>query len=113
VGPGTTNNISAPNIEGNAAGVLTLTFDHPVTDLAFGVALCCAFPAGVTVDLSRTGNGHASQQLSLSATPDPSFPGGRFDYSGPPVQTVTIRFDPGLIRFVIDNLTFKSVGPAN
>lgn len=44
-GPGATNNINPPNIEGNASGVLHLTFDKPTTTFGFGVAQSVLFSA--------------------------------------------------------------------
>lgn len=42
-GPGVTNNIQAPNIEGTSAGVLRLEFDKPTRRFGFGVAQSSGF----------------------------------------------------------------------
>jgi hypothetical protein len=110
-GPGTTNNISAPNIEGNAAGVLTLTLDHPATTVGFGYALDTFTPQpnGVTVDLFGPGASGLRRVVSLNATNDPSFVGGRFNYAGPAVSRFSVEFaGAGALfpRFAIDNLTY-------
>ena len=110
VGPGTTNDINPPNIEGTAAGVLHLRFDHPTTEFGFGVALSTVISPqqnAVIVDLFRPGEGLLRQEVSLTETRDPLFVGGRFDYSGPAVLTVTIHFASGpFSRFAVDNVTY-------
>lgn len=108
-GPGNTNNITFPNIEGNAAGVLHLTFDVPTTKFGFGVAqstLLTPQPNSVIVHLNRPGVGLLRQEVPLTTTADPYFVGGRYDYDGPAVKTVTIQFSGPYTRFVLDNLTY-------
>jgi hypothetical protein len=109
-GPGTTNDINPPNIEGTAAGVLHLTFDVPTTQFDFGVALSTfASPQtdSVIVDLFRPGVGLLRQEVPLTTTSDPSFVGGRFEYNGPAVKTVTIHFSSGpFARFALDNVSY-------
>jgi len=105
-GPGVTNNIQAPNIEGSGLGVLRLRFKSPTTRVGFGAAQSTTLlPQSVTVDLYGPGSGLLRDELVLVATRDPSFVGGRFDYDGPAVTEVTIRFS-NATRFVIDNLTY-------
>jgi hypothetical protein len=109
-GPGITNNIVAPNMEGSAAGVLSLKFDHPTADFGFGVAQSTAVsPQSVIIDLFGPG-GVRRQELALDTTRDPNFVGGRFDYEGPAVRAVTIRFSGASARFVIDNVTYFLAG---
>jgi hypothetical protein len=118
-GPGITNNMSFPNIEGTSAGVLHLTFDVPTTDFGFGVARSITGPPSLTdsviIDLFRPGAGLLREELLLDPTPDPNFVGGRFDYEGPAVKTVTIAFrTPPVTRFAIDNVTyFRPPGQSN
>lgn len=110
-GPGVTNNIQAPNIEGTSAGVLTLTFDVPTANFGFGVAQSTALsPQSVMVDLFRPGNGTLRQELVLTATRDPNFVGGRFDYDGASVRIVTIRLNNPAPRFAVDNVTYFRPG---
>ena len=107
-GPGFTNNIDSPNIEGTSAGILHLTFDVPTTTFGFGVAQSTfASPQvqSVIIDLFRPGVGLIRDELFLDATSDPGFVGARFDYSGPAVKTVTIRHSGAFIRFALDNVT--------
>ena len=106
-GPGVTNNIQAPNIEGTGAGVLRLEFKSPTGRFGFGVAQSTAvLPQTVTVDLFGPGTGALRQEIVLSATRDPSFVGGRFEDDGPAVTEVTISFSSTLARFVVDNVTY-------
>ena len=109
-GPVNTNDIHAPNIEGNAGGVLHLRFDVPTTVFGFGVALSTRTspqPDSVIVDLYRPGAGLLRQELPLTTTDDPNYVGARFDYNGPAVRTATIQFASGrpFSRFALDNLT--------
>ena len=108
VGPGVTNNIQAPNIEGSAAGVLHLTFEVPTTKFGFGVAQSTlASPQSVVIDLFRPGAGLLRQEVPLVTTNDPGFVGARFDYDGPAVRTATISFPVGpYTRFAVDNVSY-------
>ena len=118
-GPGNTNDIQPPSIEGNAAGVLHLRFDVPTTEFSFGVALSTRTspqPDSVIIDLYRPGAGTLRQEVPLTATSDPNFVGGHFNYDGPAIRTATIQFANGqaLLRFAIDNVTyFRPPGQAN
>jgi hypothetical protein len=110
-GPGNTNDIHTPSIEGNAAGVLHLRFDVPTTEFGFGVALSTRTspqPDSVIIDLYRPGAGLLRQELPLTATSDPNYVGGHFDYNGPAVRTATIQFASGrsFSRFALDNVTY-------
>jgi hypothetical protein len=107
VGPGTTNNIEPPNIEGNAEGVLTMNFAHPTTIVGFGFALSTGTPQpnGVTVELFGPGRSGLRRVVPANAEPDPAFVGGRFNYRGPAISRVTVSF-AGSERFAIDNLTY-------
>ena len=105
-GPGVTNNIFAPNIEGPSAGVLHLTFDVPTTKFGFGVAQSTSSgPQTVIVNLYRPGVGLLREQVPLDITNDPGFVGGRYDYDGPAVKTVTIQFNATFPRFAVDNVS--------
>lgn len=113
-GPPPLNNVQVPSIQGESAGVLHLTFDVPTTTFGFGVAMSLFAPsdppAEVIVNLNRPGAGLLRQSIILEPTPDPTFLGGRFEYEGPAVKTVTISFraigasvSP---LFAIDNTTY-------
>lgn len=111
-GPGETNNINPPNMLGNTAGVLHLRFEVPTTEFGFGVAVGIATPHPegdiVIISLNRPGIGLLQEEVILEPNPDPFFPGGRFDYSGPAIRTVTIQFRTGSTRFAIDNVEYFS-----
>jgi hypothetical protein len=107
-GPGFTNDISAPNIEGTAAGVLHLTFDVPTTHFDFGVAQSTfVSPQSVVVNLNAPGHGVLRAEIDLTTTNDPGFVGGHFNYDGPAVKTATISFPAGpYTRFAVDNVSY-------
>ena len=109
IGPGVTNNISSPNIEGTSAGVLHLTFDVPTTKFGFGVAQSTfGGPQTVIINLYRPGVGLLREQVPLDITNDPGFVGGRYDYDGPAIKTVTIQFNATSPRFALDNVSYFS-----
>ncbi|GAB1539312.1 hypothetical protein NUACC21_19780 [Scytonema sp. NUACC21] len=106
-GPGATNNIQPPNIEGNASGVLHLTFDKPTTVFGFGVAQSVfGVPQSVIITLNRPGAGVLRQEVQLTTTNDPFFVGGRYDYDGPAVKSVSISFSNSGGRFALDNVSY-------
>ena len=109
-GPGKTNNIEAPNIEGNAGGVLSMTFAQPTTIVGFGFALNTGPPQpnGATVELFAPGHGKLRRVVAANAEPDPFFVGGRFNYTGPAISRVTVQFAAAGAppRFALDNLTY-------
>lgn len=107
IGPGYTNNIESPNIEGNASGVLYLSFETPTTVFGFGVALSSGgTPQEVTINLNRPGAGLLRESVDLETTFDPSFLGGYYYYDGPAVKTLSISFSNINGRFAVDNLEY-------
>ena len=107
-GPGNTNNVNDPSIEGTTSGILHLTFDVPTTKFGFGVAMSTFgnLTEAVTVNLYRPGAGLLRDTIFLDTTPDPDFTGGRYDYNGPAVKTVTIEFNVAGTRFALDNVYY-------
>ncbi|WP_435328230.1 hypothetical protein [Vibrio hannami] len=106
-GPGITNNIDAPNIEGTSAGILHLTFDVPTTIISFGIAQnTFSGNQAVYVDLYRPGVGLVREEVMLDLLADPGFVGGLFEYDGPAVKTMTISHSTISSRFAIDNLMY-------
>jgi hypothetical protein len=106
-GPGVTNHISRPNIEGSASGVLHLTFFVPTTKFSFGVAQSTtSLTQEVIINLNRPGVGLLRESITLITTADPIFVGARYEYDGPAVKTVTISFSNIGGRFAIDNVTY-------
>jgi len=116
-GPGDTNNVDGPIIEGTSDGILHLTFDVPTTKFGFGVAMAideASITNAVTVSLYRPGAGILRETIFLDTTPDPFFTGGRYDYDGPAVKTVTIEFNPTGTRMALDNVSyFRPPGQMN
>jgi hypothetical protein len=88
-----------------------MALDQPSTNFGFGVALgTFSSPQveAVSVDLFRPGAGLLRQEVYLTETNDPQFVGGRFNYKGPAVKTVTIHFSSGpFTRFALDNVTYS------
>jgi hypothetical protein len=110
-GPGSITFVQDPSLEGNAAGVLTLTFNKPTTVLEFGVArnCTCTLSPGVSVDLLKPGAAsHSRGVKTVTTTPLISFSEALFSYSGAAIKTAVVTFPSvGLAdRFAIDNLKF-------
>jgi hypothetical protein len=110
-GPGSITFVQDPSLEGNAGGVLTLTFDRPTTVLEFGIArsCICTLAPGVSVELFKPGAAGRSRGIMTQTTsPLVSFSEALFSYSGPAIQTAVITFPSAGIapRFALDNLKF-------
>ncbi len=108
-GPGSTTYVHDPSLEGNAAGVLTLTFARPTNVLSFGLArsCMCSLQPGVSVELFAP-SGKSLGVRNVDTEPLVSFSEGQFTYSGHMVRKVVISFpDAGAAsRFALDNLTY-------
>lgn len=111
-GPGTTVFIDDPSLEGDAAGILELVFDNPVGALTFGLALTTFedLTPGAIVGL-YDGGGVLIDSIALDLSPLVSFSEGQFSWAGvTPVTRAVLDFDDfAADRFVMDNLSFKSV----
>ena len=111
IGPGLITYLQDSSLEGNAAGTLTLDFDMPTDQLAFGVALNSFNIAkpGYVVQLFN------KSLVSLGIFSEDTHPlkiwsEGRFTYSGTPIRRAVIGFNNQLAnRFAFDNLTFNPV----
>ncbi|HXG64727.1 MAG TPA: DUF11 domain-containing protein [Blastocatellia bacterium] len=115
-GPVQTRYVQDPSLEGDANGILTLTFEAPVSPLRFGVALNSGLTLspGCTVQLFN-----ASSQLigtfpvnTAPTSEETFFTEAQFNYSGAPASRAVISFSttreaPVSPRFAIDNLTFN------
>lgn len=109
-GPGGLSVLSGAVLEGDARGVLTLTFPTPTPVLSFGVALQA--PADLSPGLTVQLQGPASQPLgtqSVNTSRQGGFSEARFDFSGALLGRAVIDFNDSLLtgqrRFAIDNLT--------
>ena len=109
-GPGTTQFLAAPLADGAAAGILTLDFAAPVTELEFGVALSTfsTVPDAVVVQLFDAGGGLVDT-ISVTTTSLVSFSEALFQYSGAPFSRAVLDFNEAFAgAFAIDNLVFRS-----
>jgi hypothetical protein len=108
--------VQDPSLEGNSAGVLTLTFATPTSALRFGIArsTTTTLKPGFTVELFDA-NGVSIQVTPVNTDPLILFSEGQFSYSGTPVKRAVITFnDPTALRFALDNLVIGAelaVGP--
>ncbi len=106
--------VQDPSLEGNATGVLTLTFDEPTNVLAFGAALSSGgtLRTGFAVELFAP-DGHSRSITAVRTRSLRGFTEGRFSYAGLAVKRAVIRFNPYVApRFAFDNLSYQSSAPA-
>jgi PEP-CTERM motif-containing protein len=101
-GPGTTNNISPPNIVsvGNNTGILAMTLPGPTTLFGYGYAILASGTVPNATTISLLSGSTPVGSLSYLGTPDPNFTGG---FAG--IQS-TIPFD------VVDVTFNSSAAPA-
>jgi hypothetical protein len=106
IGPGILTYIQDPSLEGDAAGVLSLDFAKPVSDLYFGVALDSFDQLTSAVKVQLFDKNLASIGIFPVATnPLIDFSEGQFSYSNAVIKRALISFDPILTdRFSLDNL---------
>jgi hypothetical protein len=111
-GPGILKYVKDPSLEGNAAGVLTLTWATPQVLVKFGIARVSGTPMrGVTVKLydasgSLIGTFH---KTVAPITGYPPFDEGLFNHTSTvPVAKAVITFNSpsSAPRFALDNLTY-------
>ncbi len=91
-GPGTTNNVSVANVEGNIAGDLSLVFPQPELLFGFGYAELAMAPSvsnAITIQLYDAANNPIGAE-SYTAAPDPTFDGG---FAGIHSDTPFVRAD--------------------
>jgi hypothetical protein len=112
-GPAGSGVVSGAALEGDARGVLTLTFSSPTPELSFGVALTAPsnLTPGLTVQLLGPGAEAIGTQV-LNTNAAGTFSEGAFDFSGALLSSAVIDFNDAVLtspfRFAIDNLTFQS-----
>ena len=109
LGLGTTGVLEDSVLEGDALGLLTLSFAAPTPDVSFGLALLTVadLTPGAVVGLYDAGN-VLLDSIALNTLGNPGFgiSEGLFAYLGVPVSTVRIAFEGAAGRFALDNLTF-------
>lgn len=115
-GPGNFTFVQGRVLEGDAAGILTLTFTTPTRLLGFGVALTSAntLPSGLTVELFDSSLqslgiiGVSTSQLSPFPLSE-----GQFNYIGMPISRAVLNFNEGSLafprRFAVDNLAYEPI----
>jgi hypothetical protein len=116
-GPGATNNLSPPLLEGPAFGILAMDFAEPVVALEFGFALSntISTPSALTVQLFDESN-VLVETITVAGAPDPTFTGGKFSYSGDAISRAVVDFNESIAgAFALDNVVFStpSDGPAD
>jgi hypothetical protein len=108
-GPGVTQYLNDPSLEGNASGSLRLDFVTPQTSLIFGVGLSTGqnVLSGLHVALLGSG-GSPVGSSSLDLLVGTSFIAeNRYTYSGPAFSSAVLSFNNSAApRFAIDNLTY-------
>jgi hypothetical protein len=113
VGPGVTTISTAPNLEANALGVLSLSFATPVRDLAFSFLANTqsSSPNGFTLTLFDTNGGISTKDVATANLG--LYSGARFadatsrSFVGAVIDPNSSASPPP--RFIIDNLTFTPV----
>ena len=105
-GPGTTTFLDAPLIEGPARNsALTMDFAGPISSLSFGVAVLGS-PTPFNVELFDP----SLSSLGVTNVPLASLgfaPEAQFTYNGSGVSRAVVTFNPGPIRFALDNVEFE------
>lgn len=106
--------LTAPVVEGRAAGVLTLDFDVPAAFLEFGIAVSneADLVSACTLELFDS-TLRRLDIVKLNTNLLLSFSETGFRYQGEPLKRVVIDFDErSASRFALDNLSFGAAEPA-
>jgi hypothetical protein len=105
-GPGATNNLTTPVVEGTTAGVLSLSFASPETRFGFGYAVhtFAPLPDATTVRLFDASNNLVGV-VSANGSPDPIITGGFLGVmSDVPFVRADVTFNQAGQRFAFDNV---------
>lgn len=115
-GPAGSGVVSGAVLEGDARGVLTLSFSSPTPVLNFGVVLTA--PSNLTPGLTVRLLGPGAQVIgtqSLNTTAAGTLSEGSFNFSGALLSSAVIDLNEALlaspVRFAIDNLTVQPGTP--
>jgi extracellular elastinolytic metalloproteinase len=114
-GPGATKFTTPPQLEGNAAGQLTMTFATPTPTLSFPVVLAVSTTVAnaATIQLFDAANNLiGTTSLTTSVPAGFTFSEGLFTYNGPtPVKQARVTFNSAAAgRFVTDNIAYATAG---
>jgi hypothetical protein len=111
VGPGVTSVSTAPNLEGDSRGVLSLDFLTPVRDFGFSVVGNTQSPSpnAFTLTLVDTAGGTSTKDIAIANLG--VFAGARFDdATGRSFVRAVIKPNASAgPRFIVDNVTFTPV----
>ncbi len=111
-GPGNTQFVQDPSLEGNASGVLTLNFANKQTHIQFGLArsTTSSLMPGASVLLKSDGSTLGTFDLNTSFLG--TFSEGLFVYAGAPASSAVITFPSSeeANRFALDNLVLLGGG---
>jgi hypothetical protein len=114
-GPGTTNNISPPNIVsiGNDTGILTLTLAGFADLFGYGYAILNTVPVANATTITLFSGAANVGTLSYNGVPDPTFTGGFAGIqSTVPFNRVTLTFNAAAASaFALDNVRIATVVP--
>ncbi len=114
-GPGLTMFIDVPDIEGDAAGTLTIDFGLDVTRVAFGFAQNCPTPETAAVTVTAFDSSAAMIGSTTVAGADFGFfflENGVDFTPASPARSVEITFDTSggnCLRFALDNLAYDEL----
>lgn len=112
-GPGTTNNISPPNVVSvrNTSGTLTLVLPSSETLFGYGFALLSSATISDASTISLFDGATPVGSQSYAGSPDPNFTGGFAGIeSTTPFNTVALTFNfTNVGAFALDNVRFASV----
>ena len=107
-GPGTTNNITPPNVVsfGNNTGTFTLTFPTQNSQFGFGYAVLATFPVTNATTITLFDGATNVGSLSYNASPDPIFAGGFAGISSTiPFNSARVTFNSAVANaFALDNV---------
>jgi hypothetical protein len=111
-GPGSTNNMTDPNIVsvGSPGGTLVVTLPGPSLQFGYGFALLASgtISNGTTITLFDGSTPVGS--LSYTAAPDPSFPGGFAGINSTQAFTqVQLSFSSAAVAWAVDNMRVTPV----
>jgi hypothetical protein len=110
-GPGILKYVQDPSLEGNTAGVLTLTFDTPASAIDFGLALSTGGTVTDAAQIELFDSALNSLGSTSITTHDEGFffTEAHFSYSGTSVKRAVLQFNSSAaLRFAFDNLIFSA-----
>ncbi|HAB19213.1 MAG TPA: hypothetical protein PLX89_09485 [Verrucomicrobiota bacterium] len=114
LGPGTLTYLDDPVLEGDAAGILSMTFSERATDISFGLSLIsfASVDPAALVSLYDDSN-NLVFQYTVATEPLVSWTEGLAWSSFGPIRKAVVEFNSAeASRFAIDNLTYTLVPDA-